>query len=92
MLHYQDRHKETLIDANNCLKVSFERLVKCSNRIFLKSYYYYCYYFFFTYFCFPASGQSVVTGVVPFSPRFLPSIFVAHRGQQSPARRFFIEC
>ena len=32
---------------------------------------------------FPASGQAVVTGVVPSSPRFLPSIFVAHRVQQS---------
>ena len=32
---------------------------------------------------FPASGQTVVTGVVPSSPRFLPSIFIAHRVQQS---------
>ena len=36
---------------------------------------------FFTRFYFPASGQAVVTGVVPSPPRFLPSIFVAHRGQ-----------
>ena len=32
---------------------------------------------------FPAPGQDVVTGVVPSSPRFLPSIFIAHRVQQS---------
>ena len=30
-----------------------------------------------------AAGQAVVTGVVPFPPRFLPSIFIAHRVQQS---------
>ena len=28
---------------------------------------------------FPVSGQAVVTGVVPSPPRFLPSIFIAHR-------------
>ena len=38
--------------------------------------------FFFTHIYFPASGQAVVTGVVPFAPRFLPSIFIAHRVQQ----------
>ena len=32
---------------------------------------------------FPASGQAVVTGVVLSPPRFLPSIFIAHRVQQS---------
>ena len=31
----------------------------------------------------PASGQAVVTGVVPSPPRCLPSVFVAHRVQQS---------
>ena len=35
------------------------------------------------FFHFPASGQAVVTGVVPSPPRFLPSIFIAHRVQQS---------
>ena len=30
----------------------------------------------FAHFHFPASGQAVVTGVVPSSPRFLPSIFI----------------
>ena len=46
-----------------------------------------CFFFFFffshTYIPFPASGQAMVTGdVVPFPPRFLPSIFIAHRFQQ----------
>ena len=35
-------------------------------------------FFFFSNFYFPASGQAVVTGVVPSPPRFLPSIFIAH--------------
>ena len=34
-------------------------------------------------FYFPASGQAVVTGVIPSPPRFLPSSFIAHRVQQS---------
>ena len=38
---------------------------------------------FFAHFHFPASGQAVVTGVIPSPPRFLPSIFIAHRVQQS---------
>ena len=37
----------------------------------------------FTHTYFAACGQAVATGVVPFSPRFFPSIFVAHRVQQS---------
>ena len=39
--------------------------------------------FFFSHFYFPASGQAVVTGVIPSSRRFLPSIFIAHRVQRS---------
>ena len=34
---------------------------------------------FFSHFYFPASGQAVVTGVVHSSPRFWPSILIAHR-------------
>ena len=41
------------------------------------------FFFFFAHFSFSASGQAVVTGDVPSSPRFLPSIFIAHRVQQS---------
>ena len=38
---------------------------------------------FLAHFYFPASGQAVVTGVIPSPPRFLPLIFIAHRVQQS---------
>ena len=34
---------------------------------------------FFTHFYLPASGQAVVTCVVPSFPRFLPSDFIAHK-------------
>ena len=37
----------------------------------------------------PASGQAVVTGVVPSPPRFLPSIFIAHGVQQSHCSLIF---
>ena len=43
-------------------------------------------FFFFSFsahFYSPASGQAVVTGVIPSPPRLLPSIFIAHRVQQS---------
>ena len=43
----------------------------------------YIFFFFLAHFHFPASGQAVVTGVVPSPPRFLRSIFIAHRVQQS---------
>ena len=49
----------------------------------------YLFFFLFLHFYFPASGQAVVTGVVPFSPRFLPSIFIAHRVQQSHCSSIF---
>ena len=45
--------------------------------------------FFFAHFYFPASGQAVVTGVVPSPPRFLPSIFIAHRVQHSLCSSIF---
>ena len=45
--------------------------------------------FFSSHFYFPASGQAVVTSVVPSSPRFLPSIFIAHRVQQSQCSSVF---
>ena len=44
---------------------------------------------------FPASGQAVVTGVVPSPPRFLPSIFLNAQMiwfRNPTARRLFIEC
>ena len=42
------------------------------------------FFFFFAHFYFPASGQAVVTGVVPSPPQFLPSIFIAHLGLALP--------
>ena len=47
------------------------------------------FFFFFTHIYFPASGQAVVTGFVPSSPRLLPSIFIAHRVQQSHCSSIF---
>ena len=40
-----------------------------------------CLFVFHTHIYFPASGHVVDTGVVPSPPRFLPSIFIAHRVQ-----------
>ena len=63
----------------------------CCLRYSVRAYYYvlcaliriYIYIYIFSHFCFPASGQAVVTGVVPSPPLFLPSIFIAHGVQQS---------
>ena len=58
----------------------------------LPAIYHGCFFFFFflfSHFYFPASGQAVVTGVVPSPPRFLPSIFIAHRVQQSHCSSIF---
>ena len=46
-------------------------------------YFFVLFLFFLIHIYFPASGQAVVTGVVPSSPRFFPPIFFAHRVQQS---------
>ena len=45
---------------------------------------YFCFLTHIFYFSLPASGQAVVTGVVPSPrpPRFLPSFFIAHRVHQ----------
>ena len=45
----------------------------------------------FAHFCFLASGQAVVTDVVLYPPRFLPSTFFAHRVQNSHCSSIFIE-
>ena len=44
-------------------------------------FFFFLFFFLLAHFYFPASGQAVVTGVVPSPPRFLPSIFIAHRVQ-----------
>ena len=43
----------------------------------------------FAHIYFPVSGQALVTGVVPSSPRFLPSLFIEHRVQQSHCSSIF---
>ena len=50
----------------------------------------FCFVLFFTHIYFPASGQAVVTGVVPSPPPgFLPSMFIAHRVPQSHCSSIF---
>ena len=58
------------------------------------SWYWYVLFFFWSpfYFYFPASGQAVFSGVVLSSPRYVPSIFIAHRVQRSHCSSIFIEC
>ena len=46
-------------------------------------------FFFLTLFTFQLLDKAVVTGVVPSSPLLLPSIFIAHRVQQSPCSSIF---
>ena len=64
-------------------------LVVATKNLSTNAYVYDHFFFFFSHFYFPASGQAVVTGVVPFPPRFLPSIFIAHRVQQSHCSSIF---
>ena len=45
--------------------------------------------FLFSHLYFPASGRAVATGAVPSPSRFLPSIFIAHRVQQSHCSSIF---
>ena len=48
-----------------------------------------CIFFFFSHCYFPASRRAVITGVVPSPPRSLPSIFIAHKVQQSLCSSIF---
>ena len=56
---------------------------RTTSRNFLCNHNDFFFFFFLLTLYFPASGQAVVTGVDPSPPRFLPSIFLAHRVQQS---------
>ena len=47
----------------------------------------YCY--FYTYFYFPAFGQAMETGVIPSPARFLPSMYIAQRVEQSHCSSIF---
>ena len=70
--------------------MSFDKLFDLTAGEYFHFYYIYLVLFSQTYFSAP--GQAVDTGVVPSPPRFLPSIFIAHRVQQSHCSSIFIEC
>ena len=55
--------------------------ISCFTVVSMNGQFFSC--FFFSQISFPASGQAVVGGVVPSSPWFLPSFFIAHGVQQS---------
>ena len=65
-----------------------QKYVSSKNR-YRTTIFFFFFFFFFAYFYFPASGQAVVTGVIPSPPRFLPSFFIAHRVQQSHCSSIF---
>ena len=54
----------------------------CCRRVYL-------FIYFSHTFTFQLLDNAVVTGVVPSSPRFLPSMFIAHRVQQSHCSSIF---
>ena len=60
-----------------------------SSAMLTPLHFFFSFFFFFAHFYFPASGQAVVAGVVPSPPRFLPSIFIAHRVQHSHCSSIF---
>ena len=53
--------------------------------------FFYLFIYFLDHFYFPASGQAVVSGVVPSPPRYVPSVFIAHRVRHSHCSSTFIE-
>ena len=63
-----------------CQRFFFLRCTTTLGIFYSVFFFFFC---FFAHFYFPASGQAVVTGVIHSPPRFLPSIFIAHRVQQS---------
>ena len=50
------------------------------------------FFFFSAHFYFPASGQAVVTGVIPSPPRFCLQLLSRIGFSNPTARRLFIEC
>ena len=49
------------------------------------------FYFFLSHLYFASCGQAEVSGVVPSPPRYVPSVFIAHRVQHSHCSSIFIE-
>ena len=87
------RNPASWLIISACISVSF---LRCKHDYYTKVHMIRCrslgqprfdwiFFFFFSHTLtfFPASGQAVVTGVLPSPPRFLPSIFIADRVQQS---------
>ena len=78
--------RDSVLSLPTAFAISVRLLVLlCFNKEIIFTYIYI--YIIFSRFYFPASGRAVVTGVVPapppLPPVFLPSIFIAHRVQQS---------
>ena len=70
--------------------MSFDKIFDLKPGVYFYFYNIYIYiFFFFAHIHFPASGQTVVTGVVPSPPRFLPSIFITHGVQRSHCSSIF---
>ena len=73
-----------IVSAHRLINITLLTLVQATVFFFLV---------FFAHIYFPASGQAVVTGVVPSSPLFYSLHFLSRIGFSYPtARRFFIEC
>ena len=60
-----------------------EQEAACYTQVHPPTLFTHIFFFFFAHFHFPASGQAVVTGVIPSPHRSLPSTFIAHRVRQS---------
>ena len=71
--------------VNLCTRKSPHEFMRVCTRVGfeLTKLLFFCLFHSHTYMYFLIPGQAVVTCVVPSSPRFLPSVFIAHRVQQS---------
>ena len=88
-INHRPQHRPSPTNAA-ALHMSFAYLLieirdVCSRVFFL----FFCHFFFAHFYISSTAGQAVVTGVVPSSPRFLPSFFIAHRVQQSHCSSIF---
>ena len=91
---WQSGSKRFSWPASTATAVSLKLENVVPGRFFFLSFSCYCcghfFLFCFSYIYSSPFGQAVVTGVVPSSPtRFLPSIFIAHRVQQSHCSKIF---
>ena len=97
---FSQRHAGSLLLLLLCC---FQVIARVSAAVLLRSIYYKIYLFILMIaFTFSSStrrfypqrsaGQAVATGVVPSPPRYVPSIFIAHRVQHSHCSSIFIQC